>query len=163
MSTSLPIEVLEMDHVAIATWDVTSAVHLLTNVLGARYVDGGDDTTAGFRWLQFRLPAGKIELLEPLSRDGFLYRFLTRRGEGLHHVTFYVRDLAEAVPALTAAGYEPVDVNLEHASWKEAFLHPRDTSGVLFQLAQTNVPEGGFEQVRALDDVLADRPNLRPD
>lgn len=163
MSSALPIEVLEMDHVAIATWDVGNAVHLLTNVLGATYVDGGDDTAAGFRWLQFRLPGGKIEVLEPLTTDGFLYRFLTRRGEGLHHVTFYVRDIAEAIPALVAAGYEPVDVNLEHASWKEAFLHPRDTSGVLFQLAQTPVPEGGYGPLRPLDEVLADRPNLRPD
>lgn len=158
----LPIEILEMDHVAIATWDVTNTVHLLTGVLGAAYVDGGDDTASGFRWLQFRLPGGKIELLEPLDRDGFLYKFLTRRGEGLHHVTLYVRDLADAIPKLTAAGYEPVDVNIEHAFWKEAFLHPRDTSGVLIQLAQTPVPEGG-NPFPSLDDVLADRPNLRPD
>lgn len=152
-----------MDHVAIATWDVTNVVHLLKDVLGATYVDGGDDTAAGFRWLQFRLPGGKVEVLEPLTTDGFLYRFLTRRGEGLHHVTFYVSDLADSIPALTAAGYEPVDVNVEHASWKEAFLHPRDTSGVLFQLAQTPVPEGGYGGLRPLDEVLADRPNLRPD
>jgi methylmalonyl-CoA epimerase len=157
----LPIEILAMDHVAIATWDVTTLVHLLTKVLGAEYVDGGDDTNTGFRWLQFRLPGGKVEVLEPLDREGFLYRFLTKRGEGLHHVTFYVRDLADAVPRLTAAGYDPVDVNLEHASWKEAFLHPRDTSGVLIQLAETPVPEGA--SAPSLDEVLADRPDLRPD
>ena len=157
----VPIEILGMDHVAIATWDVTKLVHLLTKVLGAAYVDGGDDSNTGFRWLQFRLPGGKIELLEPLDRDGFLYRFLTKRGEGLHHVTLYVADLAEAIPQLTAAGYEPVDVALESAYWKEAFLHPRDTSGVLIQLAQTPVPEGPSPP--SLEEMLANRPNLRPE
>lgn len=150
-----------MDHVAFATWDVTNTVRLLTDVLGGAYVDGGDDDTAGFRWIQFRLPGGKIELLEPLHRDGFLYRFLTKRGEGLHHVTLYVRDLGEAIPRLTAAGYEPVDVNLDSDYWKEAFLHPRDTSGVLIQLAETPVLEGS--SAPSLDSLLADRRNLRPD
>jgi methylmalonyl-CoA epimerase len=159
----LPLEIREVDHVAIATWDVTNAVHLFTNVLGATYVDGGDDTAAGYRWLQFRLPGGKVELLEPLDSDGFLYRFLTKRGEGLHHITLYVRDLAGAIPRLAAAGYEPVDVSIAHAHWKEAFLHPRDTSGVLIQLAETPVPEGGYGELRPLDDVLADRPNLGRD
>jgi methylmalonyl-CoA epimerase len=159
----LPIEILTVDHVAMATWDVSNMVRLLTEVLGGEYVDGGDDQGAGFRWLQFRLPGGKIEVLEPLHREGFLYRFLTRRGEGLHHVTIYVSDLAEAVPKLKAAGYEPVDVNLANEFWKEAFLHPRDTSGVLIQLAQTPLPDGGYDPPLALEDALADRPNLRPD
>ena len=74
----LPIEVQRLDHVAFATWDATPHVRLLTDILGAEFVDGGDDTGPGFRWLQFRLPqGGKIEIIEPLSRDGFLYRFLT--------------------------------------------------------------------------------------
>ena len=158
----LPLAIEKMDHVAIATWDVTSAVGLFTNILGGTFVDGGDDP-AGFRWLQFQLPGGKVELLEPLNREGFLYRFLTKRGEGLHHVTFYVADIAEAIKKLRSAGYEPVDVNVQSEHWKEAFLHPRDTSGVLIQIAETDVPEGGYGTLRPLDEFLADRPNLRPD
>lgn len=158
----LPIDITTMDHVALATWDATDAVDLLTRVLGATYVDGGDDEAAGFRWLQFRFPGGKVEVLEPLSEDGFLYRFLIRRGEGLHHVTFYVADLADAVDRLREAGYRPVDVSLEHAVWREAFLHPRDTSGVLIQLAETSMPEGGPSGPPPLETFLAKRPNLRP-
>lgn len=161
--SDLPIDIITIDHVAMATWDVSNAVHMLTDVLGAEFVDGGDETEAGFRWLQFKLPGGKIEVLEPLDRDGFLYRFLTRRGEGLHHVTVYVRDLAAEIPKLRAAGYEPVDVNLASEFWKEAFLHPRDTSGVLIQLAQTPVAGSDTTPPKPLAEFLADRPNLRPD
>lgn len=163
MTGSLPIEIVKVDHVALATWDASATVRLLTDVLGATFADAGDEQAAGFRWLQFELPGGKIEVLEPLHRDGFLYRFLTRRGEGLHHVTMYTPDLAAAIPVLTEAGYTPVDVNLEHATWKEAFLHPRDTAGVLLQLAQVPDPYAPTRPPRSLEEYLADRPGLRPD
>ena len=161
MTPDLPIEIIAVDHVAFATWDVMNSVNLVKNVLGGTYVDGGDDHASGFRWIQFRLPGGKIELLEPLSTDGFLYRFLTKRGEGMHHMTLYVRDISDAIARLTAVGYKPVDVNLDNDYWKEAFLHPRDTSGVLIQLAETPVAEG--TSAPSLEAMLADRPNLRPD
>jgi methylmalonyl-CoA epimerase len=158
----LPIDVIGFDHVAQATWDLTAQADLLTRVLGARFFEGGDDRLAGYRWLQFTLPGGNIELLEPLHDQGFLYKFLTRRGEGLHHVTLKVRDLTAAIPSLREAGYEPVDVNLAHESWKEAFLHPKDTSGVLIQLAQTPERQDEGGRGRTLEEYLADRPGLRP-
>lgn len=158
----LPIDVRKVDHVAMATWDASGPAKLLTEVLGATFVAGGDERGPGYRWLQFALPGGKIEVIEPLHRDGFLYRFLTRRGEGLHHVTLYVRNLAETIPVLAGAGYDPVDVDLRHEHWKEAFLHPRDTSGVLIQLAQTPEDRPEPPPAQPLEDLLADRPGLRP-
>ena len=152
-----------MDHVAFATWDATAHVRLLTEVLGATFVDAGDEPHNGFRWLQFALPGGKIEIVEPLHRDGFLYRFLTRRGEGMHHVTFYVKDLAQAIEQLRGASYAPVDINIAHDFWKEAFLHPRETDGVLIQLAQVGDPDVANPGLRPLEEYLADRPDLRPD
>lgn len=160
----LPIDVIKLDHVAFATWDATGPVRLLTELLGATFVDGDDEPRTGFRWLQFAFPGGgKVEVIEPLSADGFLYRFLTKRGEGLHHVTVYVKDLAVAIEQARTAGYEPVDVNLEHEAWKEAFIHPRDANGVLVQLAQNPRPDEPNPNLRPRTEYLADRPNLRPD
>lgn len=146
-----------------ASWDASVQARLLTDVLGASFVVGGDHPDVGYRWLQFALPGGMIEVIEPLTRDGFLYRFLTRRGEGLHHITLRVRDLAGAVPTLAAAGFTPVDVDLAHESWKEAFLSPRDTGGVLIQLAETHEGDDYQGPVRPLEEFLRDRPALRPD
>jgi methylmalonyl-CoA/ethylmalonyl-CoA epimerase len=160
----LPIDVLRLDHVAIATWDAAGPVKLLTEILGATFVDGADQKEAGFRWLQFAFPGGgKVEVIEPLCTDGFLYRFLTKRGEGLHHITVYVADLARAIEQIRAAGYEPVDVDLTHEFWKEAFIHPRDANGVLLQLAENPIPDTPNPGLAPLADYLADRPNLKPD
>jgi hypothetical protein len=71
-----------------------------------------------------------------------------------------VKDLAGSIPLLASAGYEPVDVNLAHANWQEAFLHPRDTPGVLIQLAQVVEPER-YEPPRTLEAFLADHVDLR--
>jgi methylmalonyl-CoA epimerase len=161
MHEGLPIDVVKVDHVALATWDARRPARLFTDVLGGRFVDGGDEAAAGFRWLQFEYGQGKVEVLEPLHRDGFLYRFLTRRGEGLHHLTLYVRDLASAIPALAGAGYAPVDVNLAHAQWKEAFLHPRDTPGALIQLAEVPDPHADTVAPRSLEEFLAQHVDLR--
>ena len=161
---NLPVDVVKLDHVAMATWDATGPAKLLTEVLGATFVDGADQPEAGFRWLQFAFPGGgKVEVIEPLSEDGFLYRFLTKRGEGLHHITVYVRDLAAAIEQVRTAGYEPVDIDLSHEFWKEAFLHPKQTDGVLLQLAENPMPDTPNPMLRPLEEYLADRPNLRPD
>ena len=157
----LPIEVVRMDHVALASWDAEGPARMLTEVLGARFLSGGDATQAGFRWLQFTLPGGKVEVLEPLHDQGFLHRFLTKRGPGLHHVTLFVRDLEASIPRLGQAGFAPVDVDLSHDDWKEAFLHPRDTSGVLIQLAQVREGSEPPSPDRTLEEFLADRPGLR--
>jgi hypothetical protein len=159
----LPVDVLAVDHVAMASWDASVQADMLTRVLGATFVTGGDAHGAGYRWLQFALPGGMIEVIEPLTRDGFLYRFLTRRGESLHHITLKVRDLAASIPRLTGAGFTPVDVDLSHEGWKEAFLSPRDTGGVLIQLAETSEYADDHRQDRSLEDFLRDRPGLRPD
>jgi len=128
-----------LDHVALAVRDLASATRLMT-ALGAKFLDGGDETAKGFRWAQFTLPGeGKIELITPLRAedpDNFLVRFLAERGEGMHHVTLKVADLHAAVVTMEAAGYSVVGVDDRHEAWKEAFVHPRSAHGLLVQIAQ---------------------------
>jgi len=126
-----------LDHIAIA------AEHSIDNFLryrgdlGGAWVAGMYDP--GFYWGQLRFENGMtVELLEPadVERDDFLRRFLDRNGPGPHHVTFKVPDIHEAIAAVTDAGYPPVRVNTENESWKEAFLHPKQSHGIVVQLAQ---------------------------
>ena len=81
-----------------------------------------------------------IELLEPWEpeRNDFLARFLARHGPGPHHLTFKVRDITAALERVTAAGYHPVNVNLDDPYWKEAFLHPQEAHGTVVQLAEAH-------------------------
>jgi catechol 2,3-dioxygenase-like lactoylglutathione lyase family enzyme len=73
---------------------------------------------------------------EPEKND-FLRRFLDRNGPGPHHLTFKVKDISGALAAAEEAGYHPVGIDLRDPTWKEAFLHPKEATGVVIQLAQS--------------------------
>jgi methylmalonyl-CoA/ethylmalonyl-CoA epimerase len=130
-----------LDHVSIATKSIASMVPLLRDVLGARFLMGATEQGQGFRWAQFQFPGGGlIELIEPVGSEGFLQDFLAQRGEGLHHITLRVRDIAARARELETLGYRPVKPKFDNPVWKEMFLHPRETHGVLIQLAESELP-----------------------
>jgi methylmalonyl-CoA/ethylmalonyl-CoA epimerase len=121
------------DHVGIAVRSIKDALALYRDALGGEYLMGGDQAGT-WRWLQLRYPGGgKVELLEPLG-EGFLSRFLEKRGEGLHHITFKTDDIEAAIEHVRSLGYELVDINLEGEQWKEAFFRPSGAHGTLVQI-----------------------------
>jgi methylmalonyl-CoA/ethylmalonyl-CoA epimerase len=124
-----------LDHVGVAVRDAQTAAFLFSDVLGGEYVGGMEVPEEGFRFVQYRYPNKmKVELLEPIAGGGFLARFLERRGEGVHHLTFRVTDIESRLEQLRSVGIEPVHV-LE-GRWKEGFIHPRQANGVLIQLLE---------------------------
>ena len=147
------------DHVAHAARSIRSLLPLYRDLLGGVFVGGGDNPAVGFRAAQLRFSNGaRVELLQPLEGSTFLDSFFRRNGEGgLHHVTFKVDDIEVALAAARASGREPFGVNLGWPQWREFFLHPRDASGALIQLASS---AAGWDPATAppppfsLDDFL---------
>jgi catechol 2,3-dioxygenase-like lactoylglutathione lyase family enzyme len=128
-----------LDHIAIAAEHTIDNFMRYRGDLGAAWVAGMYDP--GFYWGQLRFSNGMtIELLEPadIAQDDFLRRFLDRSGPGPHHVTFKVADIEAAIEAVTAAGYPPVRINTANPSWREAFLHPKQSHGIVVQLAESS-------------------------
>jgi methylmalonyl-CoA/ethylmalonyl-CoA epimerase len=124
------------DHVAIGVHEIDRAAVLFRDILGGESVAGWDVPDEGFRFAQFRYPNRmKIELMEPLGDSGFLSKFLARRGEGVHHLTFRVKDIESKLDYLRSRNIEPIHIVMEDG-WKEAFIHPRQAHGVLVQLME---------------------------
>lgn len=126
---------ITFDHVAVAVRRISDALALFRDLLGGVPGEGGEGR--GFTFQQLTFPAGIVELLEPRGADSFLHRFLAARGEGLHHVTFKVRDLPGWAERLRRAGYRVVGEDYENPLWRELFVHPKSGHGVLIQLAET--------------------------
>lgn len=121
-----------------AVWDIVASAPV-ADLMGGTFREGGLNHTGDFRWAQWDLPGGRLEMIEPVDTDDadhFLVRFLSSRGEGVHHVTVKVTDIEAAMGAATAAGFEVVSVDLRYPFWREAFVSPKSTSGVLIQLAE---------------------------
>jgi methylmalonyl-CoA/ethylmalonyl-CoA epimerase len=131
-----------VDHLSLALQSIAPAIAFFERHFGARVeVEphlGYDQT---FRLLQLRLRDYRIELMESARPDGFLSRFLSRRGEGLHHLSIDVEDLDAALAPLQHAGVRIVDRFDVAPGWRTAFLHPRSAFGVLIQFWQVPLTE----------------------
>ncbi len=135
-----PIDGVVLDHVAhaVAKWQEAWSRYAVD--LGAEWSSGGEGP--GFAPAQLRFANGaKIEVLMPCHPElnDFLVRFLDRSGPGPHHLTFKVADLEAAIDTARAGGWEPIGIDLSDPDWMEAFLHPKDATGVVVQLAQAPV------------------------
>jgi len=127
------------DHVAIAGTSFEAMLPLYRDALGGRVRNGGVNTVLGFATVNVDFAAGRhVELVAPVEGSAFLDGFLRRTGGagGLHHVTFLVPDIRAAVAALQDRGYATFGENLDDPVWAEAFVHPRDSGGVLLQVAR---------------------------
>lgn len=142
------------DHVALGVRDIESSLPLI-EMLGGEFYAGADHLRNRFRWVQFQVPGGsKIELIAPLARDSFLVRFLEKRGEGVHHLTYKVTDIDACARRAEAQGIRTTGRHL-HPFWSEVFLHPADAHGVVIQLADWS-DETAWTNT-TLEDVLAGR------
>jgi len=129
---------MRLDHIAIAVRSLDDALSFYTDVLGLTCV--GRETVAeqGVRLALLPIGEGRLELLEPLSEDSPVGRFLTRRGEGLHHICFQVADIEGTLARLRAEGVRLIDEapRCGAEGRKIAFLHPTSAHGVLIELVE---------------------------
>ena len=89
------------------------------------------------------VPVGesRLELLEPTSENSAIAKFLVKRGEGLHHVSLRVPDLARVVTKLKQDGVRLVseEIKIGAGGHRYVFVHPSSAGGVLLELCQDQV------------------------
>jgi len=80
----------------------------------------------------------RLELLEPLSENSPIARFIAKRGEGLHHVSLRVPDLAAAVERLKKDGVRLIseEMKIGAGGHRFVFVHPSSAGGVLLELVE---------------------------
>ena len=127
-------------HVGIAVRSLDEAVRVWVDALGFRHTDTIDFPSMMLRIAFLRGGSAELELLEPTHADSPVGRFLARRGEGLHHLSFLVPDLEKALKEAESAGLELVDRSPREGSHhtRIAFLSPRSLHGVLVELCERN-------------------------
>src|SRR5262249_4676749 len=133
----VPVRSVLFDHVAIAVPRLADAQAILAAHLGGRSAYGM--TRGAFSFWHWRYEGGgDIEVLEPWGADGFLHRFLARRGAGIYHVMFTVLSFVDVCDRAWTHGYSVVGYDDSDPDWKEAFLHPRQAQGIVVQFAETH-------------------------
>jgi len=136
------IEAQAINHIGIAVKSIESNREFYEHTLGARFERIAEVPGQKVRIAFFLLGEPghevRVELLEPMSDDSPISRFLSTRGEGLHHIAYTVRDIEKRLSELQQAGIRLIDKASRSGAhgMKIAFLHPGATGGVLTELCE---------------------------
>jgi methylmalonyl-CoA/ethylmalonyl-CoA epimerase len=127
-------------HVAIAVRNIGEAEKLYETALGLRvgHREVVEDQRVKTTMLVPEKGGAAVELLEPLSEDSPITKFLDKRGEGIHHICFLVDDIEAALERLKREGVELIDESPRPGAYNSrvAFIHPKAMNGVLIELAE---------------------------
>lgn len=128
----------EIDHVAIAVFDLEAAIDYYQRAFGAEVAHREIVESDGVEEALIKVGASYIQLTGATRDDSPIAKFLARRGEGLHHVGYRVDDCAAALASMVAAGATAIDAAPRPGSrgTTVAFVHPKGSFGTLIELVQ---------------------------
>jgi len=130
--------VARIHHIGIAVHSLEAAVRVYGEGLGL--VPSPVEEVPAQQVKLVMLPVGesRVELLETTAPEGPVGRFLSSRGEGVHHLALAVEDLEAALAGARRAGLRLIDERPREGAHgtKVAFVHPRSTCGVLLELVE---------------------------
>jgi methylmalonyl-CoA/ethylmalonyl-CoA epimerase len=128
----------KLEHIGIAVKDIETANNLFAGLLGRECYKTEVVESEGVRTSFFEIGGVKIELLESTRPDSAIAKFIEKRGEGIHHLAFEVKDIGASIEGYREKGFEMIhQVPKDGADNKRiAFLHPKSTNGVLVELCQ---------------------------
>ena len=128
----------KIEHIGIAVINLEEASILYEKLFGAPAYKEEEVASEGVRTAFFMSGTNKIELLEASNPESPIAKFITKKGEGIHHIAFDVDDIVAEIERLKNEGFIILnEVPKKGADNKlVAFLHPKSTSGVLIELCQ---------------------------
>ena len=129
---------LKLEHIGIAVNDLSSSVPLFEKLLNSQCYKKENVESEKVVTAFFRSGATKVELLESSDPEGVIAKFISKKGEGLHHLAFEVEDIYQEIKRLKQEGFTLLsDVPKAGADNKlVVFLHPNSCGGVLVELVQ---------------------------
>jgi methylmalonyl-CoA/ethylmalonyl-CoA epimerase len=128
----------KLDHIGIAVKDIEQGIKLFKDIFGIEpsLVYESEYTKAKIAF--FPLGEVKIELVQPTNPESVMAKFLEKKGEGIHHVSYKVKDVDSSLVELEKKGIQLIDKKSRKVRENErvAFLNPKSTLGVLMELIQ---------------------------
>ena len=128
---------MRVDHVAIAVNSISEALKNYEKILKIDKIDIEEVPTERVKVAILKLEDTRIELMEPTADDSPIKKFLTDRGEGIHHVAITADDIDNDVERAIANGTRMIG-NIRTGSYgrKITFIHPKSMNGVLTEFCQ---------------------------
>src|SRR5512144_2834210 len=129
---------MKVDHIGIATRKLEDGLAIWRDVLGLQVDSREELGDQGVRIAMIQIGDTHVELLEALSPETAVGRFLDKRGPGIHHIAVEVDDIYAALAEFKQKGARLVDETPRVGTGGSlvAFIHPSSTNGVLIELVE---------------------------
>ena len=141
----------KIEHIGIAVKDLKEAGKTYETLLNTLCYKTERVESEGVETAFYQVGESKIELLGATRDDSPVAKFIKKRGEGIHHIAFLVKDIEAEMKRLKEEGYQLLNEKPKKGADNKlvAFLHPKSANGVLVELCQERedkdeaLPEGG--------------------
>jgi methylmalonyl-CoA/ethylmalonyl-CoA epimerase len=129
---------MKIDHIGIATRQLDEGLALWRDALGLPVDATEEISEQGVRVAMLPIGDTHVELLEALSPDSSVGKFISKRGPGIHHIAVQVDDINASLADLKSKGARLIDETprIGAGGCLIAFVHPSTTNGVLLELVQ---------------------------
>jgi methylmalonyl-CoA/ethylmalonyl-CoA epimerase len=127
---------LKIDHIGIAVKQLSSSIPLFEKLLNTPCYKTEQVDSEYVNTAFFKVGESKIELVEPFAPPSVINNYLEKKGEGIHHIAFEVEDIEAEIKRLVNEGFRMINEKPKQGADNKivAFLHPKDTNGVLIEL-----------------------------
>jgi methylmalonyl-CoA/ethylmalonyl-CoA epimerase len=127
-----------IEHIGIAVKNLEDSIAYYENILGLKCYAVEEVKEQKVKTAFFKVGDTKIELLESTDPEGPIGKFVEKKGEGIHHLAFAVKNIEDALKATEEKGIRLIDKSPRKGAegLDIAFLHPKSTFGVLTELCE---------------------------
>lgn len=128
----------KIEHIGIAVANLEESSIIYEKLFGAPSYKQEEVASEGVKTAFFKSGPNKIELLEATTPESPIAKFITKKGEGIHHIAFDVDDIVAEIERLKNEGFIVLNETPKKGADNKlvAFLHPKSTNGVLIELCQ---------------------------
>ncbi len=132
------MEPTHIEHIGIAVTNLETSIDFYEQVFDLKCYKIEEVPDQKVRTAFFIIGQTKIELLESTDPEGPIGKFIEKRGEGIHHLAFAVKDIHEQLKRAEKKGVRLIDREARKGAENLdiAFLHPKSTSGVLIEVCE---------------------------
>lgn len=128
----------KIDHIGIAVKSIDESLPFYTEQLRLELQGIEEVPSQGVKVAFLKIGESKIELLEPLTEDSTIAKFIEKRGQGIHHVALGVDDINERIAEIKEQGVKMINETAVPGAGgaKVAFIHPKSSGGVLYEFCE---------------------------
>ena len=128
----------KIEHIGIAVKNLDEANKIYEQLLGTPPYKMETVDSEGVHTSFFKTGESKVELLQATKDESAIAKFIAKKGEGIHHIAFAVKDIHKEIKRLKEVGYIIINESPKKGADNKlvCFVHPKSSKGVLIELCQ---------------------------